>query len=344
MTPVTAVILNWNGAALLEQFLPSVVASTYPALEVLVADNGSTDTSLDLLHTRFPQVRTLALDQNYGFAEGNNRAIPHVTTPYVALVNSDVAVSPGWLEPLAAYLDTHPEAAAVQPAIRAWHAQDQFEYAGAAGGWMDLLGYPFCRGRIFDTVEHDQGQYPDTMPVFWATGACCLVRMEVIREIGLFDAAFFAHMEEIDFCWRARNRGYEIACVPASVVWHVGGGTLARANPRKTYLNARNSLICLLKNLPAPQLMFIFLARLLLDGVWAARALVQRDWQTPVAILRAHWAVFGRLGYWLRQRRTLHASGTPRWPLTGVYQGSIVWAYFLRGHKTWREVFDPSPR
>jgi hypothetical protein len=337
---VTLVVLNWNGRHWLEQFLPSLLRTDYPAFEVLLADNASTDDSREWLRAQHPQVRLLALDRNYGFAEGNNRALAEVHTPYYALVNSDVEVDPGWLRPLVELMEAQPDAASVQPKIRAFHARGDFEYAGAAGGWLDRWGYAFCRGRVFDSLESDLGQYDRAAPVFWATGACCLIRKSASDAIGLFDPAFFAHMEEIDFCWRAWNRGYSVWCEPKGLVWHVGGGTLPQGNPRKSFLNARNNLILLIKNLPAGQLWGSLLFRMLLDGVWGLRSLLSGDAKTLGAVLRAHGELYRSLGYWLGQRRALLARASGGRP-QGWYGGSIVWDYFIRRKKTFAQIVGP---
>ena len=245
----SVIILNWNGAAMLRQYLPSVLAYT-PNADIIVADNGSTDDSLEVLKNEFPSVKTIVLDKNYGFAEGYNRAIEQVDSDYVVLLNSDVEVTDNWLAPLLDYLENHPETAAVQPKIRSWRKRDYFEHAGAAGGFVNWLGYPYCRGRVLFHVEQDKGQYDTTAEIDWTTGACMCVRTRVYKESGGLDAAFFAHMEEIDLCWRMRNKGWKLACVPQSVVYHLGGGSLAYDNPRKTYLNFRNNLLMIYKNHP----------------------------------------------------------------------------------------------
>ena len=232
---------------MLRTYLPSVVEKT-PEVEVIVADNGSTDDSLAVLKNEFPSVKTIVLDKNYGFAEGYNKAIEQVDSEYVVLLNSDVEVTEGWLNPLLDYLDAHPEVAAVQPKIRSWRKRDYFEHAGAAGGFLNPLGYPYCRGRRFGRVEKDHGQYDTIAEVAWTTGAAMCVRTSVYKELGGLDAAFFAHMEEIDLCWRMRNKGWKLACVPQSVVYHLGGGSLSYDNPRKTYLNFRNNLLMIYKN------------------------------------------------------------------------------------------------
>lgn len=267
---VSVVILNWNGCDMLRTFLPSVVRySKGEGVEVCVADNGSTDASVEMLRQDFPLVRVILLDQNHGFADGYNLALQQVEADYVVLLNSDVEVTEHWLEPMIAYLDIHPEVAACQPKIRSWRQKDHFEYAGAAGGFLDKYGYPFCRGRIMGVVEKDEGQYDKVIPVFWATGAALVIRRVDYKEVGGLDGRFFAHMEEIDLCWRLRSRGREIVCVPQSKVYHVGGATLKKENPRKTFLNFRNNLVMLYKNLPAEELNKVMRIRACLDYVAA---------------------------------------------------------------------------
>ena len=245
----SVIILNWNGAEMLRRYLPSVVEHTMDeGCEVIVADNGSTDESMAVMAREFPSVKTIILDKNYGFAEGYNRAIEQVESEYVVLLNSDVEVTVHWLTPLLAYLDAHPEVAAVQPKIRSDRKREFFEHAGAAGGYLSRLGYPYCRGRRFGRVEKDEGQYDNIVNIDWTTGACMCVRTNVYKECGGLDAAFFAHMEEIDLCWRMRNNGWKLACVPQSTVFHLGGGSLSYDNPRKTYLNFRNNLLMIYKN------------------------------------------------------------------------------------------------
>lgn len=322
----------------MEQFLPSVLSSTYPSLEIVVADNGSTDDSLVFLAANYPSVRTIVFEENYGFTEGNNRAVKLIDSPYIVLLNNDVEVESGWIEPLVALMEARPDVAAVQPRIRAQLDKSSFEYAGAAGGYIDRFGYPFCRGRIFDTLEKDEGQYESAVEIFWATGACCMIRKSVIVEIGLFEPAFFAHMEEIDFCWRAQNSGYTIMCEPASVVYHVGGGSLPQGDPRKTFLNVRNSLAMMYKNLPARNLFPRIFTRLVLDGVWGIRALFSWDWGTIWAIIRAHFAFYGKLGLWQQRRSELHAEKAPQLPVKGYFSGSIVWEYFVKGKKLFRKL------
>ena len=286
----SVIILNWNGTEMLRRYLPSVVKSQESSakrydFEVIVADNGSTDNSLDVLAKEFPSVKTIVLDQNYGFAEGYNRAIAQVDSEYTVLLNSDVEVTEGWLDPLLAYLDTHTDVAAVQPKIRSWLRRSHFEHAGAAGGYLSKLYFPYCRGRILWHVEEDKGQYDTAAEVDWTSGACMCVRTKVYKECGGLDAAFFAHMEEIDLCWRMRNAGWRLVCVPESVVYHLGGGALNYESPRKTYLNHRNNLLMIYKNKQHPYgVLFI---RGLLDYVAACFYLVQGRWGAFKAVFQA---------------------------------------------------------
>lgn len=253
MEKCSVIILNWNGAEMLRRYLPSVIKSIrQETVELIVADNGSTDNSLEVMAKEFPAVKTIVLDKNYGFAEGYNRAIEQVDSEYVVLLNSDVETPEGWLSPLLDYLKTHPDTAAVQPKVRSDRNRAYFEHAGAAGGYLNCLGYPYCRGRRFGKAEEDKGQYDSIAEVDWTTGACMCVRTKVYKECGGLDAAFFAHMEEIDLCWRMRNQGWRLACVPQSVIYHLGGGSLSYDNPRKTYLNFRNNLLMIYKNKQHP--------------------------------------------------------------------------------------------
>lgn len=342
MKGVTVAILNWNGKAWLEKFLPALQRSTYPALEICVIDNGSTDESLSFLDAHYPSVRQLRWEENLGFTEGYNKAMAHIETPYIALVNSDVEVSPGWLEPLVSRMESDPKIAAVQPKIRAWNQQDHFEYAGAAGGFLDPWGYPFCRGRIFDRIEEDQGQYDTAMQVFWASGACCLLRKSIVDEIGLFEPRFFAHMEEIDFCWRAQNHGYAIWCEPQSLVFHVGGATLPQGNPRKTFLNVHNNLAMLMKNLPQKRVLTGIGGRLILDGVWGATLAWKGEWKSIGAIIRAHWTFLGKLSFWRKRRRATYQAPPANFPKQGFYPRSIVWDFFVRKKQRWQDLQELS--
>lgn len=283
---ISVVILNWNGSAMLQRFLPSVIRYSEEA-EIIVADNGSTDHSIDILREKFPSVWILPFRENYGFAEGYNRAIQQIETPYVLLLNDDVEVTPHWLQPLLAFMNHHPEVAACQPKILSETQRELFEYAGACGGFIDHLGYPYCRGRIFNHVEKDRGQYDQVCPIFWATGAALLVRTDVFRKEGGLDKRFFAHMEEIDFCWRLRSRNYGIYCIPQSTVYHVGGGTLPKSHPRKTFLNFRNNLLMLYKNLPEERLNSTLRIRYFLDLVAALKMLLSGQVKESMAIVKA---------------------------------------------------------
>ncbi len=333
MTKVAIIILNWNGKKWLETFLPSVAMTTYPNAEIWITDNGSTDDSVAFVRAHYPQFKVLELPENYGFTEGNNKSLPYIDAPYYVLLNSDVEVSPAWLEPLVARMESDASIAAVQPKLLAYHSKKHFEHAGGAGGMMDMFGYPLCRGRVFDTVEEDTGQYETPAEIFWATGACCLIRKSVSDEIGLFEPDYFAHMEEIDFCWRAKNRGYKIFYEPQSKVWHVGGGTLHKSNPRKTYLNIRNSLSTLVRNLPAMWIFPIVFARLCLDGVFGFVLFLRGDFANIWAIIRAHFAFYRQVPKWLRLRKTLYAGHKLSLHQTGRLEKSIVWGYFVRRKK-----------
>lgn len=289
MNKVAVIILNWNGEKLLREFLPSVIETTDTSIaDVIVADNGSTDSSVELLRKEFPQVKLLEFSENYGFAEGYNRAIKETNYPYTVLLNSDVATTKGWINVLYDYMESNPNVGACQPKIRAYTNKTHFEYAGAAGGFIDRNGYPYCRGRIFDTVEEDKGQYDEVMPIFWATGAALMVRSQLYINAGGLDKDFFAHMEEIDLCWRILLTGSEIMAVPQSVVYHLGGGSLPASNPRKTYLNFRNNLLMLHKNLPDATRGKKLFVRRLLDTIAWAKFMVTFDLKNANAILKAH--------------------------------------------------------
>ena len=288
MKKVSIVILNWNGEEMLRTFLPSVLfCSVDTEVEVCVADNGSTDGSCRLLEEEFPTVRLIRLSQNYGFADGYNMALSEVDAEYVVLLNSDVEVTPNWIKPLVSFMDLHPEVGACQPKILSHRNREYFEYAGAAGGFIDKLGYPYCRGRIFEAVESDNGQYDANLSIFWATGAALFIRKKVYEEVGGLDGRFFAHMEEIDLCWRLRSRGYAIYCIPSSMVFHVGGATLKKENPRKTFLNFRNNLLMLYKNLPEKELKVVMMQRRLLDWLAAAVFFLKGDWDASRAVVNA---------------------------------------------------------
>lgn len=287
---VAVIILNWNGEKLLREFLGSVVENTNPVIaDVVVADNGSTDGSLAYVATTFPQVKIIRFAENYGYAEGYNRAIAQCADyRYCVLLNSDVQALPGWIEPLYDYLEKHQQVAACQPKLMSYTHPEMFEYAGASGGFIDCHGYPFCRGRVFDTVESDHGQYDDVTSIFWATGAALFIRSEVYLRAGGLDKDFFAHMEEIDLCWRIHRMGYDIKVIPQSSVRHLGGGSLPASNPRKTYLNFRNNLFLLYKNVPLRDNRRLLFIRRLYDTLALLMFLIKFDYQNVMAVFRAH--------------------------------------------------------
>ena len=288
---IAVVILNWNGEKLLEQFLPSVVHYS-PEASIYVADNASTDSSVTFVKSNFPTVQVIENKENSGFAEGYNQALKQVEADIYALVNSDIEVTENWLKPILKTFENEPRTAIIQPKILDFKNKELFEYAGAAGGFIDQYGYPFCRGRIFETIEKDKGQYDDDCELLWASGACFFIRSAVYKELQGFDADFFAHQEEIDLCWRAFNKGYTIKYNYKSVVYHVGGATLQHINPRKTFLNFRNSLLMLTKNLPKSSLFTILLVRLVLDGVAGIRFILQGNFSHCWAVLQAHFSFY----------------------------------------------------
>lgn len=337
---VSVVILNWNGCDMLRTFLPSVLRSSAgEGAEVCVADNGSTDASVTMLQKEFPSVRIILLDQNHGFADGYNLALKQVKAEYVVLLNSDVEVTEHWLEPLIDYMDTHPEAAACQPKIRSQRQKEYFEYAGAAGGFIDHYGYPFCRGRVMGEVELDKGQYDTVIPVFWATGAALFIRRVDYQETGGLDGRFFAHMEEIDLCWRLRSRGREIVCVPQSTVYHVGGATLKKENPHKTFLNFRNNLVMLYKNLPNEELKKVMRIRACLDYVAAFTFLLKGQVDNACAVVRARkeYKQFRSSFSFSREENLRETSLNP---IPERIKSSILWQFYMRGCKQFSQLSD----
>lgn len=338
MKKVAVVILNWNGEEMLRKFLPSVlVCSSLHDADIYVADNGSTDHSCRMLDEEFPTIRQIHLDQNYGFAEGYNRALEQVEAEYAVLLNSDVEVTPNWLLPLISFMDEHPDVGACQPKILSQKNRDYFEYAGAAGGFIDKLGYPFCRGRIFETVEKDEGQYNTDLPVFWATGAALMIRLQLYKLVGGLDGRFFAHMEEIDLCWRLRSRGYAVYCIPSSVVYHVGGGTLKKENPRKTFLNFRNNLLMLYKNLPEKELRSVLLKRSILDWIAAFVFFLKGDFTAGRAVMRAR-KQFKRLRPKFEVDRRENLKQTINPSILERRDFSLLWESKLRGKKRFSEL------
>ncbi len=334
---IAVVILNWNGRNYLEKFLPSVLASSYPNFEVIVADNGSTDDSLDFLQKQYPSVRIIRLDKNYGFAGGNNRALAQIESDYYMILNSDVEVQIRWLEPMEELLESDTSIAACQPKILSYNNREQFEYAGAAGGWLDKYGYPFAKGRIFDVCEEDHGQYDQSEPIFWASGAALFIRAKVFHEVNGFDEYFFAHQEEIDLCWRIQLAGYKIYSCPSSVVHHVGGGTLPKNNSLKTYLNFRNNRIMLSKNLPLSKKLWVMPVRSFLDAVSAWKGLLSGDGGYFVAIIRAHLAF---LKWWLLYQNKSVFPKTKNKTVSGFLPKNIAWLHFVKKKKYFREIVE----
>ncbi len=323
---IAVVILNWNGAKLLEQFLPSIVSFSNEA-NIYVADNASTDTSIEIIKSQFPSVKIIQNDGNYGFAKGYNVALQNIEEEYYALVNSDIEVTPNWLTPILSIFENEKETGIIQPKILDFKNKEYFEYAGAAGGFIDKYGYPFCRGRIFETIEKDNHQYDNEREIFWATGACFFIRKEVYRKLNGFDGDFFAHQEEIDLCWRAFNLGYKIKYTYNSIVYHVGGATLNQSNPKKTYLNFRNSLLMLLKNLPKKKLFSIIFIRLCLDGLAGIQFMLKGKFNHCFAIINAHFSFYRLIFKNLKKRNTVQNENY-------YYTKSIVYNYFIKSFKT----------
>jgi GT2 family glycosyltransferase len=332
---VAVVILNWNGKAFLEKFLPSVVASTYPGLSVYLADNASADDSVAFTRSHYPQVQVIRQETNAGFALGYNLALRSVQADIFVLLNSDVEVTPGWIEPVVALMASDASIAACQPKILDWNRKNYFEYAGGAGGWIDRYGYPFCRGRVFDAIEQDLGQYDDTVPIFWASGAAMFVRSHVFRELGGFDAFFFAHQEEIDLCWRMHHAGYQVYACPASRVYHVGGGTMPQGSPMKIFLNFRNNLIMLWKNLGNAERLWKIPYRMVLDLASAGKNLVQGNWSYVWAVIRAHLAFWG---WMILHRRKSLFPAKKGFAQQTIYPGNAVWMHFARGLNSFSEI------
>ena len=335
MQPTVAiVILNFNGRNYLERFLPSVLASTYAHKKVIVADNASSDDSIHFIKAHFPTVEILVNTQNDGFAGGYNWALKHVEADYYVLLNSDVEVTPGWIEPIIDLMEADATIAACQPKLLSYHQPQFFEYAGASGGWIDALGYPFSRGRIFDVLEKDEHQYDDVQQIFWATGAALFIRSEVFHAMHGFNDHFFAHMEEIDLCWRIQLAGYKIYVQPKSVVYHVGAGTLPRGG-RKVFLNFRNNLMMLSRNLPFSEKWWKLPFRYILDGISAWKGLLNGDVAFFKAIVKAHIAV---ITWWLKGEKQYTANRKPIKKLKGVYGGTIVWQHFVKGKRSFKEI------
>jgi len=338
MKLVSIVILNWNGLGFLQKFLPTLIKYTpQSGAEIVVADNGSTDSSMEFMEKEHPSIRTLRLEKNYGFSGGYNRALEQIDSSYFLLLNSDIEVTEGWLDPLLKAMEDDQRVAACTPKILNYQQKSYFEYAGAAGGFIDRFGYPFCRGRIFDALEEDRGQYDDSTELFWGTGACLLIRSHLWKTVGGLDEQFFAHMEEIDLCWRLKRMGHVILSVPSSRVYHVGGGTLERGHPMKTFLNFRNNLLLLYKNLPQKQRGITILVRMIFDGISALRFLLQGAFKDFRAVLRAHRAFYGMKGSY-RGTNKKNKTGRNNVIVSGIYPGSIVADFFLLGKKRFTQL------
>ena len=330
---VAVVILNWNGKKFLEKFLPSVVKYSQNDASIIVADNKSSDDSISYLKQAFPEIRIIENSENGGFAKGYNDALAQVEAEYYILLNSDIEVTDNWIKPVIDLMESDPNIAVCQPKIRAYSEPKMFEYAGAAGGFIDKYGYPFCRGRLFQSMEEDIGQYNDVVDVFWATGACMFVKAAIYHKFGGLDNDFFAHMEEIDFCWRLKNNDYRIVYCPNSMVFHVGGGTLPKISWRKTYLNFRNNFTLLYKNLPSNQIFKVFLVRLPLDGIASIKFLFDGGFKDFFAVAKAHFAFYVSIPKQFKKRKSIKHKQVKE-----MYMGNIVFDYFLKKKKTFKDL------
>lgn len=336
------VILNWNGKKFLERFLPGVIKNSKDTAEIIIADNASSDDSLLYLERNHPGIRIIRLEKNHGFASGYNLALKQIEADYYILLNSDIEVTENWINPVIELMESERSVAACQPKIRSYNDPARFEYAGAAGGFIDKYGYPFCQGRLFQSLENDDGQYDRAREIFWATGACMFVRADVFHKLGGFDDDFFAHMEEIDFCWRAKNQGYKIMYCPDSTIFHIGGGTLPKNNSRKTYLNIRNNIIMLFKNLEPDRLVRVLAARIVLDYIAAFKFLVDGGFRDMLAVIKAHFYFWRNLSR-LRQKR----EKIPHLKVSQIYWGNVVLQHYLQRKKSFRQLdpgrFTPDP-
>ena len=329
MKKIAVVILNWNGVKLLEQFLPSVMLYS-PEATIYLADNASTDSSIEFVKTNYPDIKIIQNEGNFGYAQGYNVALKYVEEPYFCLLNSDVEVTENWLKPILEIFEKEKNIAIIQPKILDFKNKSLFEYAGAAGGFIDKYGYPYCRGRIFETVEKDNGQYDDFSGIFWASGACFFIRKEVFNQLGGFDESFFAHQEEIDLCWRSKNAGYKTYYTFQSIIYHVGGATLKESNPKKTFLNFRNSLLMLVKNLPEGKILPIIFTRLFLDGIAGIQFILKGKFSHCWAIIKAHFHFYHLLNKYLKKRTNNQTESYFK-------TNSIVYNYFIKGGKVFEE-------
>ena len=330
------VILNWNGLEYLKKFLGGVVQLSNEAeTAIFVADNNSADNSVEWIESNFATVKIIKLDKNYGFAGGYNLALEQIEAKYFLLLNSDIEVTEGWLKPMIEFMDDNPNVASCQPKILSYSAREYFEYAGAAGGYIDKFGYPFCRGRIFHRTEKDAGQYDSATKIFWSSGACMMIRAEAWKKAGGFDSSFFAHMEEIDLCWRLAKLGYQVYCIPQSVVYHVGGGSLSYMSPFKTYLNYRNNLCMLYKNLPDNKLNSVLFLRKILDGLSALRFLIKFDFANFMAIFKAHLSYYKMKKTLKNSRNEIKLLGEKE---PTIFNKSIICEFYLKGRKTFDRI------
>lgn len=333
MKKAAVVILNYNGKKFLEDFLPIVVEKSKDVADIWVADNNSVDDSVDFLRKNFPQVKIILNNFNGGYASGYNVALKQIEAEYYILLNSDIEVTDNWIQPIINLMDSDKNIAACQPKILSFHDTEKFEYAGASGGFIDSYGYPFCRGRIFQSLETDNGQYNDPLEVFWASGACMFVRSELFHKYGGFDDDFFAHMEEIDFCWRLKNYGYKIMVCPEAKVFHVGGGTLPKQSSWKTYLNFRNNFSLLYKNLPSDKLIKVFIIRLMLDGIAGLKFFMQGGFQDTLAVIKAHIYFYKNISKLKEKRKKLKQTN-----VSHVYLGNIVADHYLFRKKKFSQL------
>ena len=339
---VAVVILNWNGKKLFDTFLPSVIKNSQsPGIEIYIADNGSTDDSIPYIIDNYPQIKLIVLQHNYGFAEGYNKALKYISADYYVLLNSDVEVTPNWIESCINLLETDEQTAVVQPKILSYSKPHQYEYAGAAGGYIDRFGYPFCRGRILNRTEPDQGQYNDISSIFWASGACMFIKAEIYNRAEGFDGSFWAHMEEIDLCWRLKNQGYKIMYQPGSTVFHLGGGTLPYSSPQKIYLNFRNNLFMLYKNLPNDRFHRILLTRIMLDQVAAVKFLAGFYFSGFRAVIRAHLSFLASLpSLYIKRRKLKKFRLVSKHP--EIYPKSIMWKFYIQRIRIFSKLkFNP---
>lgn len=333
MTKTAVVILNWNGRKFLEKFLPSVITFSKEDAEIIIADNASSDDSLEFMQKEYPEIRVIKNAENGGFSKGYNDALSQIDADFYVLLNSDIEVTPHWIKPIITLMESDKSIAVCQPKLLSYAEPEKFEYAGAAGGFIDKYGYPFCRGRIFQNLETDNGQYDNVCEVFWASGAAMFVRAELYHKFGGLDNDFFAHMEEIDFCWRLKNEGYKVMYCPDSKVFHVGGGTLPKNNSKKTYLNFRNNFYLLYKNLPSDKLFKVFIIRLLLDFVAGIKFLTEGGYKDLFAVVKAHFSFYFSIKKNFKKRKSISQKN-----VTEMYNGNIVWEHYIRKKKLFSEL------